>query len=51
MMAERRSILVVIVVLVGLPAAGKTIVAQRLAEAHQALRFTPDGWMIPDFGC
>lgn len=36
--------------LVGLPAAGKTVVARRLAEEHQALRFTPDEWMIPLFG-
>ncbi len=39
-----------LVVLVGLPAAGKTTVARRLAVAHRALGFTPDEWMIPLFG-
>lgn len=39
-----------LVVLVGLPGAGKTTAAQRLAQAHRALRFTPDEWMIPLFG-
>ncbi len=36
--------------LVGLPAAGKTTTARRLAEQHAALRMTPDEWMIPLFG-
>lgn len=36
--------------LVGLPAAGKTTRARRLASEHQALRLTPDAWMIPLFG-
>jgi predicted kinase len=36
--------------LVGLPAAGKTTVARRLAAEHRALRLTPDEWMIPLFG-
>ena len=37
-------------VLVGLPAAGKTTMARRLEHEQQALRFTPDEWMIPLFG-
>ncbi|MFL6043878.1 MAG: AAA family ATPase [Propionibacteriaceae bacterium] len=36
--------------MVGLPAAGKTTRAKELAVAHQALRLTPDHWMIPLFG-
>ena len=39
-----------LIVLVGLPAAGKTTEARRLAQEHGALRFTPDEWMIPLFG-
>lgn len=35
---------------VGLPGAGKTTRARRLAEEHNALRLTPDEWMIPLFG-
>lgn len=37
-------------VMVGLPAAGKTTRARELAEAWDALRLTPDEWMIPLFG-
>lgn len=37
-------------VLVGLPAAGKTSRARELAAAWNALRLTPDEWMIPLFG-
>ena len=37
-------------VMIGLPAAGKTTVARQLEEEHQALRLTPDEWMIPLFG-
>src|ERR1700680_396841 len=37
-------------VLVGLPAAVKTIRARELASAWSALRLTPDEWMIPLFG-
>jgi predicted kinase len=37
-------------VMVGLPAAGKTTLARRLEQEHQALRLTPDEWMIPLFG-
>ncbi|SCE02364.1 hypothetical protein GA0115246_109559, partial [Streptomyces sp. SolWspMP-sol7th] len=36
--------------LVGLPGAGKTTRARRLAEEHGALRLTPDEWMLPLFG-
>ena len=36
--------------MVGLPAAGKTTRARELAAAHQAVRLTPDHWMIPLFG-
>jgi predicted kinase len=36
--------------MVGLPAAGKTTRAKELAAVHQALRLTPDHWMIPLFG-
>lgn len=36
--------------MVGLPAAGKTTRAKELAVAHQALRLTPDHWMVPLFG-
>ena len=37
-------------VMVGLPAAGKTGRARELAAAWDALRLTPDEWMIPLFG-
>ncbi|MFB6893005.1 AAA family ATPase [Kitasatospora sp. NPDC056327] len=37
-------------VTVGLPGAGKTTRARRLARDHHALRLTPDDWMIPLFG-
>ena len=36
--------------MVGLPAAGKTTRAEELAAAHNALRLTPDHWMVPLFG-
>ena|ERR1700722_8204345 len=39
-----------LVLMVGLPAAGKTTRAKALAATHQALRLTPDHWMIPLFG-
>lgn len=35
---------------VGLPGAGKTTRARQLAKEHNALRLTPDEWMIPLFG-
>jgi len=37
-------------VMVGLPASGKTVRAKEIEEAWQALRLTPDEWMIPLFG-
>jgi predicted kinase len=37
-------------VMVGLPASGKSTRAKQLEEEHQALRLTPDEWMIPLFG-
>ncbi len=36
--------------MVGLPAAGKTTRARELAAEWNALRLTPDEWMIPLFG-
>ena len=36
--------------IVGLPGAGKTTRAKELAAANRALRLTPDEWMIPLFG-
>ena len=36
--------------MVGLPGAGKTTRARELAAANRALRLTPDHWMIPLFG-
>jgi predicted kinase len=39
-----------LILMVGLPAAGKTTRAHELAATHHALRFTPDHWMIPLFG-
>jgi len=36
--------------MVGLPGAGKTTRAEELAIANRALRLTPDQWMIPLFG-
>jgi len=36
--------------MVGLPGAGKTARAKELAARHEALRLTPDAWMIPLFG-
>ncbi len=36
--------------MVGLPGAGKTTRAKELAAACRALRLTPDHWMIPLFG-
>ena len=39
-----------LILIVGLPAAGKTTRAKELAATHRALRLTPDHWMIPLFG-
>jgi len=39
-----------LLLMVGLPAAGKTTLAKEIAAAHRALRLTPDEWMIPLFG-
>ena len=39
-----------LILMVGLPGAGKTTRAKELAAAHRALRLTPDHWMIPLFG-
>ena len=41
---------VTMLLMVGLPGAGKTTRAKELAAAHQALRLTPDEWMISLFG-
>ncbi|GAA5010618.1 AAA family ATPase [Actinopolymorpha pittospori] len=37
-------------VMVGLPGAGKTVLARELEVERQTLRLTPDEWMIPIFG-
>src|SRR5215470_664418 len=39
-----------LVLIVGLPGAGKTTQAKKLAAQHRAIRLTPDEWMIPLFG-
>lgn len=36
--------------MVGLPGSGKTTLARRLEAEHDALRLTPDEWMLPLFG-
>jgi predicted kinase len=41
---------VTMILMVGLPGAGKTTRAKELAAVHRALRLTPDHWMIPLFG-
>ena len=41
---------VTMLLMVGLPAAGKTTRAKELAAVHHALRLTPDHWMGPLFG-
>jgi predicted kinase len=39
-----------LVLMVGLPGAGKTTRAKELASTHRAIRLTPDEWMIALFG-
>lgn len=39
-----------LILMVGLPGSGKTTRARQLAATHQALRLTPDHWMVPLFG-
>ena len=39
-----------LLLMVGLPGAGKTTRAKELAAARRALRLTPDEWMIPLYG-
>ena len=39
-----------LILMAGLPGAGKTTRARELAARHHALRLTPDHWMIPLFG-
>ena len=39
-----------LILMVGLPGAGKTTRAKQLAGTHRALRLTPDHWMVPFFG-
>lgn len=39
-----------LLLMVGLPGAGKTTRARELAAAHRALRLTPDEWMFQLFG-
>jgi predicted kinase len=42
--------IVTLILMAGLPGAGKTTRARELAATRQALRLTPDHWMIPLFG-
>jgi predicted kinase len=39
-----------LLLMVGLPGAGKTTRAKELTSVYRALRLTPDEWMIPLFG-
>lgn len=48
--ATQHSRAVILLLMVGLPGAGKTTRAKELAAIHRALRLTPDHWMIPLFG-
>jgi predicted kinase len=47
---EQDSRAATLLLMVGLPGAGKTTRAKELAATHRALRLTPDEWMIPLFG-
>jgi predicted kinase len=40
----------ILILMVGLPGAGKTSRAKELAATHKAIRLTPDHWMILLFG-
>jgi predicted kinase len=44
------SVATTLFLMVGLPGAGKTTVAQELAVSQHALRLTPDEWHLPLFG-
>ena len=48
--SENTKVLPTLFVMVGLPASGKTTRAKEIEKAWQALRLTPDEWMIPLFG-
>ena len=39
-----------LILMVGLPGAGKTTRAKELATTYEAIRLTPDHWMVPLFG-
>jgi predicted kinase len=39
-----------LVVMIGLPGAGKTTLARRIEAERDAVRLTPDEWMLPLFG-
>ena len=47
---RRRTRAAMMLLMVGLPGAGKTTRAKEFAAVHRALRLTPDHWMIPLFG-
>ena len=47
---RNRQPVAILFLMVGLPGAGKTTRAKELAATHQAVRLTPDHWMIPLFG-
>ena len=48
--AAQDSCAATMLLMVGLPGAGKTTRAEELAAVYRALRLTPDHWMIPLFG-
>ena len=49
-MSQHEHLAPALLLMVGLPGAGKTTKARELAAEHRALRLTPDEWMIPLFG-